>query len=174
MLVWFLPNSSACHRIWCGIRRKNCNIPGGMLWDGSGCHHFCVWECARWMLPYLFQLLTQVVLGYYLVTAVLSDSILHSLRKSRKSGTKQNVKLCIFIQQQQKYCVLTGVNILIIYVLPKGVHCIIFRNYPCLLNPTRWSWLTGLLIWTREGCCHHYPCPINPLHFQSSSSPKIS
>ena len=40
----------------------SCNIPGGMLWDGSGCHHVCAWECVRWMLLYLFQLLTQVLL----------------------------------------------------------------------------------------------------------------
>ena len=39
-----------------------CNIPGGMLWDGSGCHHVCAWECVRWMLLYLFQLLSQVLL----------------------------------------------------------------------------------------------------------------
>ena len=39
-----------------------CNIPGGMLWDGSGYHHVCAWECVGWMLPYLFPLLTPVLL----------------------------------------------------------------------------------------------------------------
>ena len=40
---------------------QNCNIPGGMLWDGSGYHHVCAWECVGWMLPHLFPLLTQVL-----------------------------------------------------------------------------------------------------------------
>ena len=39
-----------------------CNIPVGMLWDGSGCHHVCAYECVRWMLLYLFHLLTQGLL----------------------------------------------------------------------------------------------------------------
>ena len=38
------------------------NIVGGMLWDGSGYHHVCAWECVGWMLPHLFPLLTQVLL----------------------------------------------------------------------------------------------------------------
>ena len=42
---------------------KDCNIPGGMLWDGSGCQHVCAWECALWMSLYLFQLLMQVLLS---------------------------------------------------------------------------------------------------------------
>ena len=41
---------------------QNCNIPGGMLWDGSGYHHVCAWECVGWMLSYLFPLLTPVLL----------------------------------------------------------------------------------------------------------------
>ena len=40
----------------------------------------------------------------------------------------------IFIQQQQKYNVFAGVDILIIYALKNDrVYCIIFRNYPCPL-----------------------------------------
>ena len=96
------------------------------------------WECARWMLLYLFQLLTQV-LSWLLDTDVHRDSILHyhSLYRIFRNQTRRKNSIMHFIQQQQKFSVSTGVVILVIYVPKKdGVYCLIFRYYLCLLHST--------------------------------------
>ena len=113
-----------------------CNIPHGMLWVGSGCHHVCAWGCARWMSLYLFQLLTQVLLwllaGYSCAqwpNFTLPNSLFTVFRKTFN---------CAFHSTTTKYSVFRGGGILIIYVPQKDeVYCIIFRNYLCLLNSTR-------------------------------------
>ena len=74
-----------------------------MLWVGSGCHYVCAWECVRWMLLYLFPLLTQVLVwllaGYYR-HKWLNFTLPYSLyRIFRKSDTKQNVQLCILFNK---------------------------------------------------------------------------
>ena len=53
-----------------------------------------------------------------------------------------------------------------------GVYCIIFRNYlcHCVLQDNRD--LPTCQVGQEKECGHHYPCPINPLHSRSSSSPE--
>ena len=90
-----------------------CNIPGGMLSAGSGCHHACVWECMRWMFLYLFHLLTQVLLAGYCCVKWRNFIFPYShYRISRKSNAKQNVQLCVSFNSDNENSVFTGVDIL--------------------------------------------------------------
>ena len=112
-----------------------CDIPGRMLWDGSGCRHVCVWECVRLM----FQLLTQVLFGLlagYCCAKWLNFTLPYSLYRisKKKSDTMQDVQFCILFNSI-KYSVFKGVDILIVFVPKKDeVYCTIFRKYLRLLS----------------------------------------
>ena len=106
-----------------------------MLWDGSGYHHVCAWECVGRMLLYLFQLLTQVLLRLLAGYCCAQVTHLHSqIVFTQYLGIRHEAKHSImhFIQQQQKYTVFTGVAILIIYVPQRTEFVTLYLEITCV------------------------------------------
>ena len=133
-----------------------------------------VWDAGTVPVPVIYTSVIAVTSWLLLCSVTQFYTPIYRLNGiSRKKDAKQNVQSCILFNNN-KNITFTGVDVLISVAKKDWVYCIIFRNYLCLLNSTRQSWLTELSSWTREGCGHRYACPITPCTLGHQAVPRLA